>query len=285
MRFTKKFMACLTAVVMMATVMAVTVFAEGTTDWGQGVIRVMGNGVGKAKYKKSSPGQYRLTARQAARMDAQRKLAEYVNGVHVTGNSNMYDLALEDDRVATALKGVVLKNAIEVGEPKYFEDGVCEVTMELRLYGSNASLSEAAFLPFKDEPKVDFPKPTNVTIVNQQTIINKNYTGLVIDCRGLNSELNPVMSPVIQNADGTKIYGHQNLDYDKIIVNGMASYASDVYDQISRIRAGNNPLIIKAVNLSDHNANPVVSVADADKILAANQHDRFLNNCAVVFVK
>ncbi|MBR0061913.1 MAG: hypothetical protein IJP68_10595, partial [Selenomonadaceae bacterium] len=82
-----------------------------------------------------------------------------------------------------------------------------------------------------------------------------------------------------------KIYGHQNLDYDKIIVNGMASYANDVNDQISRSRAGNNPLVVQATSLSDINANPVVSATDADRILAANQRDKFLENCAVVFVK
>ena len=97
--------------------------------------------------------------------------------------------------------------------------------------------------------------------------------------------INPVMSPVIKNADGTKIYGHQNLDYDKIIINGMASYSADAYDQTSQQRAGSNPLVVKAERLDDFNANPVVSVADADKILAANAHDKFLNNCAVVFVK
>ncbi|MBR0287385.1 MAG: hypothetical protein IJQ82_00235 [Selenomonadaceae bacterium] len=277
----KKFKACLTATIAMLAVLVTTaVFAaaEGTIDWGNGTIQVTGNGVGKAKYKNSSPGQYRLTARQAARMDAQRKLAEYVNGVHVTGSSSMSDLALEDDKVATVLQGVVLKNALEVGDPKFFEDGTCEVKMELRLYGGGGSLSEAAYLPFKDEPKVDFPKPS----VNVPTVAS-NYTGLIIDCRGKN--INPVMSPVIKNSNGQAIYGHQNLNYDKIIVNGMASYANDVNDQISRSRAGSNPIVVQATGLDDLNANPVISVADADKILAANQQSKFLENCAVVFVK
>ena len=276
MKFTKKFAACLTALLFVLTTAAVFA-AEGTTDWGNGVIRVTGSGAGKLKYKDSSPGQYRLTAQQAARMDAQRKLAEYVNGVQVSATSSMSDLALVDDQVNTALKSVVLKSAIDVGEPQFSSDGICTVTMELRMYGGNGSVSEAAFLPFKDETKSDFPKPVNATVVDQ------NYTGLVIDCRGMN--INCVMSPVIKNADGTKIYGHTNLDYDKIIVNGMASYAGDAYDQISANRAGNNPLVVKAVRLDDMNANPVVSVADADRILAANANDKFLNNCAVVFVK
>ena len=126
-------------------------------------------------------------------------------------------------------------------------------------------------------------KGVNVNVVNEPTVVNQQYTGLIIDCRGMN--INCVMSPVVKNADGTPIYGHKNLDYDKIIVNGMAAYSTDAYDQISKQRAGNNPLVIKAVRLDDLSANPVVSVADADKILAANSHDRFLDNCAVVFVK
>ena len=280
----KKLATCLTAALLILSMAAVLAAGEGTTDWGTGTIQVTGNGVGKAKYKNSSPGQYMLTARQAARMDAQRKLAEYVDGVYVTGNSSMADLALEDDRVSTMLKGVVLKNAIEVGEPIFNKEyGTCEVRMELRMFGGPSSLSAAAFLPFKDEPKVAFPQPVDTKVINQPTIVNNNYTGLVIDCSGMN--INFVMSPVIKNANGQAIYGHQNLDYDKIIVNGMASYAEDAYDQISRSRAGNNPLVIKATSLADLNANPVVSVADADKILAANQHDKFLENCAVVFVK
>ena len=275
MKFTKKFAACLTALLFVLATAAVFA-AEGTTDWGNGVIRVTGSGVGKEKYK-NNPGQYRLTAQQAARMDAQRKLAEYVSGVQVTANSSMHDLALEDDRVSTMLKSVVLKNAIDVGAPQFFDDGVCTITMELHMYGGNNSVAAAAFIPFKDDPKVAFPKPVNSTVVNQ------TYTGLVIDCRGMN--INPVMSPVIKNADGTKIYGHQNLDIDKIIAKGMAAYSSDAYDQISQQRAGSNPLVIKAVRLDDINANPVISVADADKVLAANSQSKFLDNCAVVFLK
>jgi len=275
----KRLATCLTAALLILSMAAVFAAVEGTTDWGTGTIQVTGNGVGKAKYKNSNPGQYMLTARQAARMDAQRKLAEYVEGVYVTGNSSMADLALEDDRVSTMLKGVVLRNAIEVGEPIFNKEyGTCEVRMEIRMFGGTNSLSAAAFLPFKDEPKVAFPAPTTNVAKSSVT-----YTGLVIDCRGLN--LNPVMSPVIKNANGQAIYGHQNLDYDKIIVNGMASYAGDAYDQISRDRAGNNPIVVKASRLDDINANPVVSVADADKILSANQNDKFLENCAVVFLK
>ncbi|MBR3746227.1 MAG: hypothetical protein IKN27_04625, partial [Selenomonadaceae bacterium] len=253
----------------------------------RGVVRATGFGAGKAAFLKKNPGLYREQARRAATMDAQRKLAEAVEGVQVTATSTMADLELEHDIVKTTVNALI-KGITEVSV-EYVDGGRnCRVVLEMPLFGSASStgsdsLSEAAFLPFKDTPKTDFPSPVDTTVATQPTVINQNYTGLIIDCRGMN--INCVMSPVIKNADGTKIYGHENLDYDKIIVNGMAAYSNDAYDQISSQRAGKNPLVIKAIRLDDLNANPVVSVADADKILAANVHDKFLNNCAVVFVK
>lgn len=278
----KKLTACLTAALMMLAMLATTAFAAEENygvDWAKGVIRAKGIGAGKSTTK--NKGLRRAQARRAAMMDAQRNLAEAVKGVRVTSESRMVDLELADDRVATRVDAII-KNMTEVSG-QYMDDETYEIVLEMPLFGAGDSLSDAAFLPFKDEPKVAFPQPVDVTIINQPTVVNNNYTGLIIDCSGMN--INCVMSPVIKNANGQAIYGHQNLDYDKIIVNGMASYADQAYDQISRARAGNNPLVIKATSLADLNANPVVSVADADKILAANQHDKFLENCAVVFVK
>ena len=280
MKITKKFAALLTA--MLVTLIAATTFAEqGTVDWSKGVIRVTGIGAGKPAYFKKHPGVYRAQAKRAAMMDAQRNLAETVKGVRVTSDSTMEDLILTSDVVRTRVDAII-KGMSEVSS-QYYEDGTYEVVLEMPLFGAKDSLSEAAFMPFKDEPKLPLPQPVDVTIINQPTVINNNYTGLIVDCSGM--DVNCVMSPVIKNSNGQAIYGHQNLDYDKIIVNGMASYADAANDQISLNRAGNNPLIVKAVRLSDLNANPVVSVADADKILAANSHDKFLDNSAVVFVK
>ena len=266
----KKMTACLTAVLMMFAMLATTAFAAEENygvDWEKGVIRAKGIGAGKSTTK--NKGLRRAQARRAAMMDAQRNLAEAVKGVRVTSESRMVDLELADDRVATRVDAII-KNMTEVSG-QYMDDETYEIILEMPLFGSSDSLANAAFLPFKDEPKVAFPQPVDKTIVNQPTVINNNF--------------NCVMSPVIKNANGQAIYGHRNLDYDKIIIQGMASYANQAYDEISRARAGNNPLVVKATSLADLNANPVVSVADADKILAANQHDRFLENCAVVFVK
>lgn len=106
------------------------------------------------------------------------------------------------------------------------------------------------------------------------------YTGLVVDCRGL--DLQSVMSPVIKNENGSPIYGYKNLDIDKVVSNGMASYSRDINNHQ---RAGANPLIVKAVRLDGNNANPVLSVADANRVLIENGATKFLDNTNVVFVR
>ena len=272
MSLSKKMLACLTALLMMILSSAVALAAESGVDWERGVIRATGIGAGKSTTK--NKGLKRAQARRrAAMMDAQRGLAEAAKGVRVTSNSKMIDLELADDRVATQVD-TIIKNMTEV-DGRYIEaDELYEIVLEMPLFGSTDALSTAAFIPFKDEPKVSFPQPVNT---NQPTVANKNYTGLIIDCSGTGKKINHVMSPVIKNGNGQEIYGHKNLDYDKIIVQGMASYANSTNDQISQSRAGSNPLIVKAVRLDDLNANPVVSVEDADKILATNQHDRLFS--------
>ena len=105
------------------------------------------------------------------------------------------------------------------------------------------------------------------------------YTGLIIDCRGLG--LNPVMSPVIKNEKGVKLYGHENLNYDLVIRDGMVNYANN---QGQAGRAGSNPLTLKAEKLDDHNANPVLSVTDGNRLLTENNAGGFLSKTAVVFL-
>lgn len=285
----KIFKTCM-ALAVSVMMLAATVFADNVntgTDWDKGVVRASGIGYGKSTEKKK--GLQRAQAKRAARMDAERNLTEAINGVQVDAESSMKDMELEYDIVKTRVSGMI-KNMSELSA-KYFDDGSCEVVLEMPLFGTSNSVAQAAFEPFKNQSKEPFPQPTNVNINVTNTVnttvngaVGGGYTGLVVDCSGMG--LQAVMSPVIKNANGQNIYGHKNLDIDKVIAEGMASYAHSANDSISRERAGNNPLVVKAQKVDGTiPGNPVVSVADADKILIANQSDMFLENCNVVFVK
>ncbi|MGN0958287.1 MAG: LPP20 family lipoprotein [Selenomonas bovis] len=113
---------------------------------------------------------------------------------------------------------------------------------------------------------------------NFQTTVAGKYTGLIVDCSGLG--LKPAMSPVIKNDQNQPIYGYKNLDYDKVVSNGMAGYTRDIHNAT---RAGSNPLIVKAVRIDG--ANPVLSLDDADRVLVENNASGFLDATNVVFVR
>ena len=106
------------------------------------------------------------------------------------------------------------------------------------------------------------------------------YTGLIVDCTGLG--LKPVMSPVIRVVEGNPIYGDKNLDYNLIESKGMAGYTLDLHQAA---RAGANPLIVKAVSLLNHNGDPVLSVADAKRVVDEDRKGNFLKQLNVVFVR
>ena len=106
------------------------------------------------------------------------------------------------------------------------------------------------------------------------------YTGLIVDCRGLG--LQPVMSAVIKNESGQPIYGYKNLNYDMVVEKGMVGYTNDI---TRAPRAGSNPLVVKALSLDNHNGTPVISTADANRVLIENGATGFLDQTNVVFVR
>lgn len=375
-----------TAVAAVATlaVMATNTFSapNSAVDWNRNVITVTGSGY--APSGQYAPSQAQKLAERAAIADAQRQLAEIVNGVKVTGETNVQSLTLISDVVRVKVEAVI-KGAKKISTRDTGDGGV-EVTMQMPLFGGATSLASSVLE--RPTEKIPFPTPksnvtpsipnyssttpvkqridivvqstspnTSVTVQrnplsstltglsdwqkniysangfvltpmaqvniptlpheqsesilpqmpsNQQSTLPQapqvqqesalpmpeeevilssdeetigGYTGIIVDCSGLN--LQPVMSPVIKNEDGETIYGNKNLDYDKIIELGMASYSNG---EENLERAGKNPIVVKAVEVSNFNSNPVLSVEDSNRVLIENQSDKFLEKLNVVFV-
>ena len=122
-------------------------------------------------------------------------------------------------------------------------------------------------------------QPVRRSVTEYASMAQGDYTGLIVDCRGLG--LQPVMSAVIKNTNGTRIYGHKNLDIDKIIAMGVADYISDE-DSVGR--AGDNPLVVKAVAVENFNSNPVLNIPDSNRVLIENYATKFLKDMKVVFL-
>ena len=266
-----------------------SVLAATITDWENATITVEGTGPMPANAYNAV--QARMMARRVAIVDAYRQLAEQIKGVNVDATTTVENMMVTSDRVTTHVNALI--QGARIVDEKVIAGGGYSVKMQLSIFGAGNSLASAVF----DRPAVreDFPVPA-VPEISTQPIIRADgqssaaaspsglaiggFTGLIVDCRGLG--LKPVMSPVIKNAAGTAIYGYKNLDYDGVVKNGMAGYTHDIN---KAGRAGSNPLVVKAVSLDNHNGNPVLSIADANRVLIENGATGFLNEAKVVFVR
>lgn len=257
--------------------------------WENDILMVEGHGL--APSDNDNLQAKKILAKRAAIVDGYRYLAEIAGKVQITSQN-----FLTEKKIDAVVKGA------EVISESYDEEGNCTVVLRVPIYGVTNSFAKAAFAPVDKE---DFPAPT------QYKTVKGNYTGVIIDCGDL--ELNPVLSPTIFNAENKSIYSYGNLHYEKVISKGMISYSGEIFipdteenvlllntgagKKFTQVggkflvattnenlsRAGDNPLIIKAAELSDDGTCPVIATDDANRILSENLSSHFLDEGAVVF--
>lgn len=257
--------------------------ADGGVDWTENKVTAIGTGV--APSNALNAAQARMLARRAAIVDGYRNLAETVKGVNIDGETTIEMNMVTNDTVTSKVTAFI--QGARIVSERATADGGYEVTLEVPMFGVSNSLAGAVMQ--KPAEKEAFPAVSSLagslasdpTAYASATVQKEgNYTGLIVDCRGLG--LQPVMSPVIKNASLQPIYGYKNLDYDLVVAKGMAGYATDMS---KASRAGARPLVVKPVRLDGHNANPVLSNADADKVLVENAATHFLDQTNVVFLR
>ena len=256
--------------------------AEAAAQWEQGAITAEGFGTPPMGTYGSKAS---IMARRAAIVDAQRNLAEQINGVQVDAETTVENFVISSDLVKTKVSALI-KGAMVV-EEQMMPDGAYRVVMSMPMYGSQG-LASAIMPAIRDNTSPTPPPPVISATITTQIQMGGTYTGVIIDAGGMG--LKPSFSPVIYDTNGRAIYGVSNINYDQAISQGMVGYSASVSAAQTLPRVGATPLVIKAVqvrggNNSTNPVNVVVSVDDGDRILAANQQSQMLMNGAVVFVR
>ena len=260
---------------------------KGGVNWTKGSdADVTAIGIGLAPENAGARGE--ALARRAAMVDAYRNLAEIIQGVQVDSETIMEDLIVTSDVVNASVSALV-KGATIISEgPNH--DGSYYVMMSVPLYGKKSLASVAMAEISRNLRYEEFEEVVETSLPKKEVkaIRKSTYTGVVVDADALGLE--PTFAPVIYDTNGRVVYGIQNLDYDLAISNGMVGYANELFDATNGNRAGDNPLVVKAVEVkggknSVNKVNVVVSVEDADRILLANEKSGMLEKLAVVFVK
>ena len=292
MKCISRMMTALLAAALLIVMTAASAFAATSgVDWSDQKITVQGMGVAPANARTAA--QARMLARRAAVVDGYRQIAEIVKGVNVSGETTVENMMVTNDVVKTKVSALV--QGARVVSEEATSDGGYIVNMEVSMFGVSDSLASAVLE--KPAQQESFPEPvasvapsTPATVdvhVQVGTGTTTPSTPSVTVPSTTTVPSTPATKPATHGSSaasapsGQAIYGYKNLDYDKVVSGGMAGYTTDM----SRAtRAGSNPLVVKAVSL-DNGANPVLSVADANRVLIENGATGFLDATNVVFVR
>jgi hypothetical protein len=245
---------------------------EGKVDWSERSIVATGIGAPNPDLPEAAQ---RPAAIRAATMVAIRNALETVKGMYLNSTTTVENFMTTNDVVQSKVSGFV-KGYEQEGRTRYMSDGSVEVTVKIPLDGIDG-LGKRIY----GDELGESPAITRFTgkKSRQETV----FTGLIIDCRGL--ELKPALSPKVLDQSGKEIYGSAYVSREWAVKHGMVGYAKDIEGAASLDRVGDAPGKVKAVKASGQNSTDVVvSDSDAADIRSAAENLKFLSECRVVFV-
>lgn len=247
----------------------------------QDAILMTGEGVPK---KGTAGGQKRLTAITAAKVVAQRRLVELLEGVAVVSETTVRDSELASDVIKTAVTGFIRGAQVVVQEYNDQEETAL-VILKVGVTGPK-SFAAAMYEKILTEPKVkqELEKPAYAPPAEiPAPAATGAYDGLIIDATAYN--FRPALINRIFNPKGEVLYDPAKISQKVLVEQGCGEYTNSVDKARAALgkRGVKNPLVIKAsgtVSPSDLR----VSDDTAVKIFSANQASGFMADARVAFV-
>ena len=259
-----------------------TITATVDQAFSQDAILVVGEGVPK---KGTTGGQRRLTAKTAAKVVAQRRLAEMLEGVAIVSETTVKDSELVSDAIKTAVTGFI-KGTQVVMEDWNSQEETALVIIKVGMSGPK-SFAALMYEKILTEPKVkqelDKPAYTPPADVPPPVAAVQAYDGLIIDATDYS--FRPALINRIFNPKGDVLYDPAKISQKVLVEQGCGEYTNSVDKAKAALgkRGVKNPLVVKAsgtVSPSDLQ----VSDDTAVKVFTANQASGFMADARVAFV-
>jgi hypothetical protein len=242
-------------------------------NWAGQVIRA--TGAGAPDLKAASPAQARLGAERAALADALRNLLAQVKGVAVDGTRKLGEM-MEKDEVRLKVEGLV--RGYKVVGKRYYSDGGVELDVEVPV----ALLTDVVDPDPTQVPLVQAlppsPPPMPALEPGPKRDPEVASTGLVIDARGL--KVMPALAPRVLDDAGKALYTVDSLSAEARKTTGVASYVQSLEEARKSLKAGDQPMVVKAAKASG--ADLHLASDDARKLAATT--GTFLSQGKVVIV-
>ncbi len=254
--------------------------AVGNVLWAGGYIEVIGEAGCDMEVALSETDCY-VSARRAAIVLAQEKLAEMVHGIAVDGETTLRNELLRSSTLRTKTFGLIRGAEICKEDRVRLQDGsiLARVWMRLPLHGEGG-LGQPV-LEHAMAKAVDRPIPVFSFDDKEK---EPTCTGIIVDAGNL--EAIPAMAPrllVLEALEAALCVEQVDLEVAAEI--GMVAYAADLGQAESlKERIGDHPLVVTAE--SSHGATGadlVISAAEGERLRAADAAGSLLKNCKVVF--
>jgi len=177
---------------------------------------------------------------------------------------------------------------------KYLSDGTVSTEYEFPLTGAVLGM----MLPVRSVPRLlgrtacpccgqPWPEgkepPAGVKLVPYETGGAPEYTGVLIDAKGLESR--PALFPRVVTESGDEVFGPDFAIPEQMAQSGLVGYFDDRAQAMTAGRIGPDPLIVRALGVAGTNAcDLVVSHADAARIHGSKASLELLSRCHVGFL-
>jgi len=177
---------------------------------------------------------------------------------------------------------------------KYLSDGTVTTEYEFPLTGAVLEL----MLPVRSVPRLlgrtacpccgqPWPEgkepPAGVELIPYETGGAPEYTGILVDAKGLNAR--PALFPQIVTESGEDVFSADFAKPEQMTRHGLVGYFRDRTQALTADRVGSNPLIVRALGVTGTNyCDLVVSQADAARIHGSRSNLELLTGCRVGFL-
>ena len=177
---------------------------------------------------------------------------------------------------------------------KYLSDGTVSTEYEFPLTGAVLEL----MLPVRSVPRLlgrtacpccgqPWPEgkepPAGVELVPYETGDAPEYTGILVDAKGLESR--PALFPQVVTEFGDDVFSADFAKPEQVTQYGLVGYFYDRMQALTADRIGSNPLIVRALGVTGTNScDLIVSQADAARIHGSKSNLGLLSRCRVGFL-
>ncbi|HDQ99621.1 MAG TPA: hypothetical protein ENN51_04975 [candidate division WOR-3 bacterium] len=199
------------------------------------------------------------------------------------------DFLAVHDRPARRLGRMTLEH--RRGDVRFTSDGTTEADFEFPLTGAvmeqllpvpgpKRLLGRVACPCCGREWPDEQPVPNGLELVPLELTEVANFTGVLVDVRGLDYQA--ALFPRIIIPSGDEVYGPAFADKDTVITRGIVGYYKDRNEALQDGRTGSNPLIIRALAVEGPNRCDVkVTDRDAALVHGSQRNLDHLTRCRV----